>query len=290
MKREITTKILITGSEGQLGRSLKKISSLYPDFYFYFTDVNEMDITNDISVRKVFNELQPHYCINSAAYTAVDKAESDHELCYKINVKGPELLAKYCGINKTKIIHISTDYVYNPTDNEIITENSPTTPNNFYGKTKLEGDLNIAKLLTDYIIIRTSWLYSEFGNNFVKTIIKLAGVKEELNVVNDQTGSPTYASDLAVAIMQIIENSANQSGIYNYTNEGFITWYEFAKEIIELKSLKCKVKPVPTSEFPTPASRPTNSKLSKNKILADYNIKTTDWKKSLKYCIEILTD
>ena len=290
MKREITTKILITGSEGQLGRSLMKISSLYPDFYFYFTDVNEMDITNDISVRKVFNELQPHYCINSAAYTAVDKAESDHELCYKINVKGPELLAKYCGINKTKIIHISTDYVYNPTDNEIITENSPTTPNNFYGKTKLEGDLNIAKLLTDYIIIRTSWLYSEFGNNFVKTIIKLAGVKEELNVVNDQTGSPTYASDLAVAIMQIIENSANQSGIYNYTNEGFITWYEFAKEIIELKSLKCKVKPVPTSEFPTPASRPTNSKLSKNKILADYNIKTTDWKKSLKYCIEILTD
>ena len=290
MKREITTKILITGSEGQLGRSLKKISSLYPDFYFYFTDVNEMDITNDISVRKVFNELQPHYCINSAAYTAVDKAESDHELCYKINVKGPELLAKYCGINKTKIIHISTDYVYNPTDNEIITENSPTTPNNFYGKTKLEGDLNIAKLLTDYIIIRTSWLYSEFGNNFVKTIIKLAGVKEELNVVNDQTGSPTYASDLAVAIMQIIENSANQSGIYNYTNEGFITWYEFANEIIELKSLKCKINPVPTSEFPTPASRPTNSKLSKNKILADYKIKTTDWKKSLKYCIEILTD
>lgn len=290
MKREIITKILITGSEGQLGRSLKKISSLYPGFYFYFTDVNEMDIADETSVRKVFNELQPHYCINSAAYTAVDKAESDRELCYKINVKGPELLAKYCGINKTKIIHISTDYVYNPTDNEIITENSPTTPNNFYGKTKLEGDLNIAKLLTDYIIIRTSWLYSEFGNNFVKTIIKLAGVKEELNVVNDQTGSPTYASDLAVAIMQIIENSANQSGIYNYTNEGFITWYEFAKEIIELKSLKCKVKPVPTSEFPTPASRPTNSKLSKNKILADYNIKTTDWKKSLKYCIEILTD
>lgn len=290
MKREITTKILITGSEGQLGRSLKKISSLYPDFYFYFTDVNEMDITNDISVRKVFNELQPHYCINSAAYTAVDKAESDRELCYKINVKGPELLAKYCGINKTKIIHISTDYVYNPTDNEIITENSPTTPNNFYGKTKLEGDLNIAKLMTDYIIIRTSWLYSEFGNNFVKTIIKLAGVKEELNVVNDQTGSPTYASDLAVAIMQIIENSANQSGIYNYTNEGFITWYEFAKEIIELKSLKCKVKPVPTSEFPTTAIRPTNSKLSKNKILADYKIKTTDWKKSLKNCLEILTD
>jgi len=290
MKREIITKILITGSEGQLGRSLKKISSLYPDFYFYFTDVNEMDITNDISVRKVFNELQPHYCINSAAYTAVDKAESDRELCYKINVKGPELLAKYCGINKTKIIHISTDYVYNPTDNEIITENSPTTPNNFYGKTKLEGDLNIAKLLTDYIIIRTSWLYSEFGNNFVKTIIKLAGVKEELNVVNDQTGSPTYASDLAVAIMQIIENSANQSGIYNYTNEGFITWYEFAKEIIELKSLKCKVKPVPTSEFPTTAIRPTNSKLSKNKILADYKIKTTDWKKSLKNCLEILTD
>lgn len=290
MKREITTKILITGSEGQLGRSLKKISSLYPDFYFYFTDVNEMDITNDISVRKVFNELQPHYCINSAAYTAVDKAESDRELCYKINVKGPELLAKYCGINKTKIIHISTDYVYNPTDNEIITENSPTTPNNFYGKTKLEGDLNIAKLMTDYIIIRTSWLYSEFGNNFVKTIIKLAGVKEELNVVNDQTGSPTYASDLAVAIMQIIENSANQSGIYNYTNEGFITWYEFAKEIIELKSLKCKVNPVPTSEFPTTAIRPTNSKLSKNKILADYKIKTTDWKKSLKNCLEILTD
>ncbi len=290
MKREIITKILITGSEGQLGRSLKKISSLYPDFYFYFTDVNEMDITNDISVRKVFNELQPHYCINSAAYTAVDKAESDRELCYKINVKGPELLAKYCGINKTKIIHISTDYVYNPTDNEIITENSPTTPNNFYGKTKLEGDLNIAKLMTDYIIIRTSWLYSEFGNNFVKTIIKLAGVKEELNVVNDQTGSPTYASDLAVAIMQIIENSANQSGIYNYTNEGFITWYEFAKEIIELKSLKCKVNPVPTSEFPTTAIRPTNSKLSKNKILADYKIKTTDWKKSLKNCLEILTD
>lgn len=290
MKKETSIKILITGSEGQLGLSLKKISTDYPDFIFYCTDVNEMDITDETSVRNIFNEIQPQYCINSAAYTAVDKAESDRELCYKINVIGPELLAKYCSINKTKLIHISTDYVYNPSDNVIITENSPTTPSNFYGKTKLEGELIVTKLMTDFIIIRTSWLYSEFGNNFVKTILKLARQKAELNVVNDQTGSPTYAGDLAHAIMQIIENNAYRSGIYNFTNEGFISWFEFAEEIVDLKKLKCKINPVPTSEYPTPASRPKNSKLSKDKIFADYEIKTFDWKNSLKYCLDIITD
>ncbi len=290
MKKETSIKILITGSEGQLGLSLKKISTDYIDFIFYYTDVNEMDITDETSVRKIFNEIQPQYCINSAAYTAVDKAESDRELCYKINVIGPELLAKYCSINKTKLIHISTDYVYNPSDNVIITENSPTTPNNFYGNTKLEGELIVTKLIDESIIIRTSWLYSEFGNNFVKTILKLARQKEELNVVNDQTGSPTYAGDLAHAIMQIIENNAYQPGIYNFTNEGFISWFEFAEEIVDFKKLKCKINPVPTSEYPTPASRPKNSKLSKDKIFADYKIKTIDWKNSLKYCLDIITD
>lgn len=290
MKKEISNKILITGSEGQLGLSLKKISKNYSGFTYYFTDINEMDITDEISVRKVFNEFQPEFCINSAAYTAVDRAESDHELCYKINVTGPELLAKYCSIYNTKLIHISTDYVYNPSDNLIITEDSPTTPNNFYGKTKLNGELTITKLNTDFIIIRTSWLYSEFGNNFVKTIIKLSKEKDELNVVNDQTGSPTYAPDLADAIMKIIEKKAYQSGIYNFTNEGFITWYEFASEIIELKKSKCKINPVPSSQFPTPASRPKNSKLSKIKIFEDYKIKTTDWKNSLKNCVDIISD
>jgi dTDP-4-dehydrorhamnose reductase len=290
MKKDSSIKILITGSEGQLGFSLKKISTKYPDFIYYFTDVNEMDITDETKVGKIFNEFQPQYCINSAAYTAVDKAESDHEMCYKINVKGPELLAKYCSIYNTKLIHISTDYVYNPSDNDILTEDSPTNPNNYYGKTKLDGELIISTSLNDFIIIRTSWLYSEFGNNFVKTILKLAQEKEELNVVNDQTGSPTYAGDLANAIMHIIEKKGNMSGIYNFTNEGFITWYDFAKEIIDSKGLKCKINPVPSTEFPTPASRPKNSKLSKSKILEDYKIKSINWKNSLKFCLDNLID
>ena len=278
--------MLITGSEGQLGQSIRKFQFDFPEFIFIFTDVNELDITDENAVTFFFNNWKPDICINAAAYTSVDKAESEKEICTKINQDGPKNLALSCEKYHCKLIHISTDYVYDCCDSDILNENSPTKPKSHYANSKLAGEQEIKKILAQYIIVRTSWLYSEYGNNFVKTIIKLAGEHKKLKIVNDQIGSPTYAGDLALAILKIAGQSNLNYGIFNYSNEGFISWYDFAKEIIRLKKLKCEIVPISTKEYPTPAARPKNSRLSKKKIEHDFSITIPRWEKSLELCLE----
>lgn len=280
-------KILVTGSDGQLGQSIKNLKSGFPEYDFVFTDVEDLDITDEKSVLEFFQLTAPDVCINAAAYTAVDKAETEKQLCTLINKTGPKNLALACEKLNSRLIHISSDYVYDCCDSEILTENSPVTPKSWYAISKLEGEREIINTFQNYQIIRTSWLYSEYGNNFVKTIIRLAGERDELKVVNDQTGSPTYAGDLALAILMIADNF-KYKGIYNYSNLGFISWFDFAKEIIKLKNIKCRLIPVSTEEYPTPAPRPKNSRLSKQKIQNDFGIRIPEWNESLKICIERL--
>ncbi|HHH53341.1 MAG TPA: dTDP-4-dehydrorhamnose reductase [Bacteroidetes bacterium] len=281
-------KILVTGANGQLGKSIKKISKLFPEHKFIYTDVNELDITNSDQVLSFFKNNSPEFCINAAAYTNVDKAETEQELNNKINIIGPSNLAKSCKESNAKLIHISSDYVYNNNNQETMTEDSATLPNGIYAQSKLKGEQEVVKNLDEYYIIRTSWLYSEFGHNFVKTIIKLCQERKELKVVNDQIGSPTYATDLAIAILKIINLNNNKFGIYNYSDAGIISWYDFANKIVEISELDCKITPIPSSEFPTKAPRPLNSRLSKEKIVKSFNIVIPEWENSLKKCIEQL--
>ncbi len=285
MQKLKKVKILVTGSNGQLGQSIKNLQSGFPEYDFVFTDVEDLDITDEKSVSGFFLSTDPDVCINAAAYTAVDKAETEKELCKSINQLGPRNLASACKKTNCKLIHVSTDYVYDPSDQDILTESSPTFPKSYYAISKLAGENEILKITDNYIIIRTSWLYSEYGNNFAKTIIRLAQERNELKIVNDQIGSPTYAGDLALAILKIA-NNFKINGIYNYSNLGFISWFDFAKEIILIKNLECKLIPISTSEYPTPAPRPKNSRLSKEKIINAFHIAIPQWFESLKICIE----
>ena len=278
-------KTLVTGGNGQLGQSLKKISKYFPENEFIFTDVDELDITDLDRVIGFFRDKLPDFCINAAAYTNVDKAETEQYLNNKINIEGASNLAIACREAKSKLIHISSDYVYNNNSKEVMTEQSNTFPVGVYAKSKLEGEKEVVKHLDEYFIIRTSWLYSEFGHNFVKTIIKLSKERDELGVVNDQIGSPTYATDLANTILTIINSNNHIYGIFNYSNCGFISWYDFAKKIIELYGSDCKIVPISTGEYPTAAPRPFNSRLSKEKIKSKYGIEIPNWEISLKKCI-----
>lgn len=281
-------KILVTGANGQLGLSLKKIANLYPELCFIFTDIDELDITNYKSVQLFFQKHKPDFCINAAAYTNVDKAEKDIKLNKAINQTGPKNLAKASNIYKTTLIHISSDYVYNSNSDEINYETSPTKPTGEYAISKLAGEKEVKKYLKQYFIIRTSWLYSEFGNNFVKTIIHHGKQKEYLNVVNDQIGCPTYATDLAYTILLFINNKNKDFGIFNYSNSGNISWYDFAKEIVNLSSINCKINSIPSDEYPTLAPRPKNSRISKDKIRNTFSIHIPNWKTSLIKCLNIL--
>lgn len=281
-------KILVTGSNGQLGLSLKKIANKYPDYDFVFTDINELDITNFKSVQLFFSRYKPDFCINAAAYTNVDMAEKEIELNNSINHIGPKNLAKVSNLNNTTLIHISSDYVYNSDSDEISFETSLTNPIGQYAKSKLAGEKVVEKNMSNYIIIRTSWLYSEFGKNFVKTIIRYGIEKDELNVVNDQIGSPTYASDLAEVILLFIINNQKSYGIFNYSNLENISWAEFAEEIINLNKINCRINPIPSNEYPTLAPRPKNSRISKDKIINTFSLKIPNWKSSLKDCLNIL--
>jgi dTDP-4-dehydrorhamnose reductase len=233
-----------------------------------------------------------HYCINCAAYTAVDKAESEKELAFSVNAGAPGILAKVCKKNNTKLVHISTDYVFNGASTVPYKEEYPTDPQSVYGASKLEGERKIIQTNPDSIIIRTSWVYSAFGKNFVKTMLKLMKEKQEISIVNDQIGSPTYAADLAEVIMQIIGKSSihhsplTTHGIYNYSNNGVISWYDFAIAIKELTGSHCKINPIPTSQYPTPAKRPAYSVLDKTKIQQAFGIKLKDWKESLAVCLQ----
>jgi len=287
MKKTIKN-ILVTGSNGQLGSEMRVISGAYPDFKFIFTDVQELDITDSDAVTKFFSKNQPDFIVNCAAYTAVDKAEDDIELCYKINrdaVKILGLAADNCG---AKIIHVSTDYVFDGKSYLPYTEEMPVCPATVYGKSKLAGEEELRSVCANSVVVRTSWLYSTFGNNFVKTMIRLGNDRDHLPVVFDQVGTPTYAADLAHAIMQIVTSSVFVPGIYHFSNEGVCSWYDFTKEIHTQAEICCNVQPIESKDFPTKTPRPHYSVLNKAKIKSAYGIEIPYWKDSLKKCIEIL--
>lgn len=285
--------ILVTGANGQLGKELKELAPAYSLFHFIFLSREDMPIHHFELVRNTFKAYHPQYCINCAAYTNVDKAESEKELAFLVNGEAVGVLASVCKEYNTKFIHISTDYVFDGTAGIPYNENSPVNPINVYGESKLIGEKEAMQFHTDLIIIRTSWVYSEFGKNFVKTMLRLMKEKNEINVVNDQIGSPTYAFDLADTILKIIVNCQSsidnfRSGIYNFSNEGIISWYDFSVAIKELTGSSCKINPITTSQYPTPAKRPQYSVLDKIKIQETFDIKLKDWKESLAVCLNRL--
>lgn len=277
-------KILVTGGDGQLGRSLKQRLKEKPlaNYSFIFTDVQELDILDEIFVKTYFFSNKFDYVINCAAYTAVDKAETDIEMAEKLNADAVKFLAKASASQKATFIHISTDYVFSGEESTPRKEDDPVAPLGIYGKTKLNGEILAQYYNPKTYIIRTAWLYSPFGNNFVKTMLKLFKEKEEINVINDQIGSPTNAFDLADAILTIIQNDIGAYGIYNFSNEGECSWYQFSEEIRKLSKSKIKINPIPTSEFPTPAKRPQYSLLDKTKIKNTFGISISEWKDSLR--------
>jgi len=294
---EMRKKILVTGANGQLGLELKQLAPSYPAFDFIFVTREELPLESLDVIDSFITGHKPQYLINCAAYTAVDKAETEKELAYKINAEAPGIIAAACKKNNAQLIHISTDYVFNGMGNKPYKEDDITDPVNLYGDSKLQGEKKIMQFTPESIIIRTSWVYSEFGKNFVKTMLRLMANKEQISVVSDQSGTPTYAADLAEAIVEIISTLENPThhlslttsgGIYHYSNEGHITWYDFAVAIKELSGSSCKVNPISTSEYPTPAKRPSYSVLDKTKIQQAFGIRTKDWKTSLAVCIKRL--
>lgn len=280
----VMKKILVIGAKGQLGSELQELSKNYP-FQFFFYDVAEMDITNENLVEKGIAELKPDYLINCAAYTAVDKAETDKELAFAINADAVRYLAQGCTANDVKLVHISTDYVFSGEGKEPYKENDTPGPINVYGESKQKGEEEAIAGNKDAIIIRTAWVYSTHGSNFVKTMLRLMQSKPEINVVADQVGSPTYAHDLAEAIMQIITSGKWVPGIYHFTNDGVISWFDFASEIKKRSMLACKVNAILTEQYPTLAKRPKYSVLDKTKIQETFGVKLKDWKESLKECL-----
>jgi dTDP-4-dehydrorhamnose reductase len=274
-------KVLVTGASGQLGQAIKAVSADYKNIAFLFAGFKEADITNKKQIASIFTQFKPDFCINAAAYTAVDKAESEPDKAHAINAEGAKYVADACKEHDTVLIHISTDFVFDGLKKNPYTEEDIPNPKNVYGKTKREGEIHIQNILKKYFIIRTSWLYSQYGNNFMKTMLRLSEERKNLNVVNDQTGTPTNANDLADAILSIIKNGIKAYGIYHYSNEGEATWYDFAKKIFKVYQKNIDLHPIPTSSYPTPASRPPYSVLDKGKIKKCLMINIDDWKKSL---------
>ena len=281
-------KILVTGANGQLGQCLQKISSQFEEFEFIFTDSETLDITNKEEVNDFFWQNAPDFCINAAAYTAVDLAETDIEKAFLVNADGTENLAEACAENNAQFIHVSTDYVFDGENNLAYTEEDFTNPLGVYGASKLAGDELALEVNPCSVILRTSWVYSEFGKNFVKTMLSLFATKEELNIVADQFGQPTNANDLAEAIMKIIKSEKITPGIFNFSNLGRISWFDFAKKIAELSEAKIKLNAIETSQYPTPAKRPKNSVLDLDKISKTYAIQLKSWEESLEDCVQIL--
>jgi dTDP-4-dehydrorhamnose reductase len=280
--------ILVTGSNGQLGNELKELASKYTQYQFIFLGREEMPINDKSAIEKVFQKHRPAYLVNCAAYTAVDKAESEQEQANEINGTAVGILAGFCKRHETKFIHVSTDYVFNGNASSPLKETGNVDPVNAYGASKLLGEKLAIQNNPESIIIRTSWVYSFYGKNFVKTMMRLMNEKESIGVVSDQIGSPTYAADLADAIMQIISSGKWEAGVYNFSNEGVISWFDFANEIKQLIHSSCIVNPLLTEQFPTPAKRPKYSVLDKTKIQQTFNIQLKDWKESLKGCVSKL--
>ena len=278
-------KILITGCNGQLGNEMQLLEKENPQHTYFNTDVAELDITDQQAIETFVNENQIDGIVNCAAYTAVDKAEDNEDLCTLLNAEAPAYLAAAIGKRGGWMIQISTDYVFDGTQHTPYTEDADTCPNSVYGKTKLVGELNVQKFCAQAMIIRTAWLYSTFGNNFVKTMIRLGKEKPELGVIFDQIGTPTYARDLAVAIFAAIEQGI-VPGVYHFSNEGVISWYDFTKAIHRIAGITtCHVRPLHTAEYPTPANRPHYSVLDKTKIKQTYHLEVPYWEESLAACI-----
>ena len=281
-------RILITGCNGQLGNEMQLLEKENPQHSYFNTDVAELDITDEAAIVKFVEDNEIDGIVNCAAYTAVDKAEDNQELCRKLNTVAPGYLAAAVEKRGGWMIQISTDYVFDGTNHTPYTEDEPTCPNSVYGSTKLEGEQAAQKGCKRTMIIRTAWLYSTFGNNFVKTMIRLGKEKPELGVIFDQIGTPTYARDLAVAIFAAI-NQGVVPGIYHFSNEGVISWYDFTKAIHRIAGITtCHVRPLHTAEYPTPANRPHYSVLDKTKIKATYALDIPYWETSLAECIEKL--
>lgn len=286
-----TITILVTGANGQLASEIKSIASHFPSYQFLFTTKEDLPIENKEAVKLFFEKHQIDYCINCAAYTAVDKAESEKEKAFLINADAVGELASVCKDHQTKFIHISTDYVYDGSKEMALKEDDAVAPLNVYGWSKLKGEELALNRNSTSLIIRTSWVYSSFGNNFVKTMLRLFKEKDEINVVADQYGSPTYAADLAEVIMlcvQRMEAGENFSGIVNYSNSGITTWYEFAVAIKNFVNSNCKINPIPTSSYKTAATRPRHSVLDTSKIKNLIQIDIPFWQDSLKKCISEL--
>jgi dTDP-4-dehydrorhamnose reductase len=282
--------ILVTGANGQLGKEIQQLEKAYPLFTFLFLSRADLPIHHFELVSNFFAASKPAFCINCAAYTAVDKAETEKDLAMLVNAEAVGVLASVCKLYKTRFIHISTDYVFDGSSSVPYKEDHPTNPVNFYGQTKLKGEELCLVHEPESIVIRTSWVYSEFGNNFVKTMIRLMKEKESINVVSDQRGAPTYAADLAKLILHIIEatNSSGsfwKAGVYHYSNKGNISWYDFAVAIKDAIGSSCKVNPIPTTAYPTPAKRPSFSAFDTQKIQAAFGINIPAWEDSLKICI-----
>ena len=273
--------VLVTGASGQLGQSIQFIASNYSDCQFIFASSTDLDITNQERVNHFFDTNTIDFCINTAAYTAVDKAESEIDKAESINVVGPRNLAIACQKNQVKLLHISTDFVFDGASSKPYLETDATNPLGIYGKTKLEGEQAVANAMNDYFIIRTSWVYSQFGNNFMKTMLRLASERDTLSIVSDQIGSPTNAVDLAKALLSIIQSNSSKYGIYNFSNEGIASWYDFATEIFRINKVVINVNPIPTEAFPTPAKRPKYSLLDKSKIKNAFGIDIKTWQESL---------
>jgi len=275
-------RILVTGANGQLGSELAVISANYPKYKWIFADRGKLTLDNLDLLQTQLKEIKPNIIFNCGAYTAVDKAEDEKELAFTINHLAVELIAKYAFKNNVKLIHISTDYVFDGLSSNALTEDAHTNPINVYGDSKLAGEIACLKENPNSIIIRTSWVYSKFGKNFVKTMQRLMEERDEINVVNDQVGSPTYAADLAQSMTDIVESSKWIPGIYNYSNEGEISWFEFALTIKEFGNYKCKIEGISSSSYPTPAKRPNFSLLDKTKIKSVYGLEIPNYEESLK--------
>lgn len=290
--------VLVTGANGQLGQSLQFIAKNYPELQFVFYSSSDLDITNLESCQAVFSKIKPNYCINAAAYTAVDKAESEQEKAHLINVIGAKNLAEVCKSYNTILLHISTDFVFDGDFSKLspraqsrgYSEDDIPNPTGVYGQTKLDGEKAIQSIFDNYYIIRTSWVYSQFGNNFMKTMLRLASERDSISVVNDQIGTPTNAVDLAECLVKIIchtelvevqQPTTDNFGVYNFSNEGQCSWYDFAKKIFEINNKNIELKPIPTSSFPTPAKRPKYSVLDKTKIKSTFGLEIKNWEESL---------
>jgi dTDP-4-dehydrorhamnose reductase len=282
------SKIIVFGASGQLGQCLKEVAGRLNLTDIHFLPESQANILDTDTLRTLFESEKPQYVINCAAYTAVDQAEDDQELARKINRDGAENLGRFCQESGSILIHISTDFVFAGDHPSLLHEEDPASPVNVYGLTKLEGEQAIISSLDHYYILRTSWLYSEYGNNFVKTMLRLGAEKEELRIISDQIGTPTYAMDLAETIFHIIQNDQQQYGLYHYSNEGVTSWYDFAKAVFDIAGLPVKAVPVKTSQYVTKAVRPAFSVMDKSKIKETFGIEIPYWRDSLVKAIEKL--